>query len=155
MTVSKKRPGENRKPWERLHLRPSSQRKIDVADERATIDFEEFCGMMLASIRAAVAPKWLAARCVVEEEEDTLLLRYEPGEPGSLGRPLTLDHQLFVIDMQRRNTRVTSLSLHGNGIGPWAASELAHAWKAADASSQSRSVRSSPPLGSALVGSTR
>ena len=95
-------------------------------DKSGTIDFEEFCGMMLLWIRAAAAPKWLVARCDPLGRHDELELRYEPGESGSLKRPLALDQQLFVIDMQRRSTCLTALSLHGNGLGPFAASELAH-----------------------------
>ena len=95
-------------------------------DKSGTIDIEEFCGMMLASVRAAAVPKWLVARCDPPEREDQLELRYEPGESGGLRRPLSLDQQLFVIDMQRRNTHLTALSLHGNGLGSFAASELAH-----------------------------
>ena len=95
-------------------------------DKSGTIDIEEFCGMMLASVRAAAVPKWLVARCDPPEGEDQLELRYEAGESSSLRRPLSLDQQLFVIDMQRRNTHLTALSLHGNGLGSFAASELAH-----------------------------
>ena len=71
-------------------------------------------------------PKWLVARCDPPEGESQLELCYKPGESGSLRRPLSLDQQLFVIDQQRRNKHLTALSLSGNGLGPFAASELAH-----------------------------
>ena len=80
-------------------------------DKSGTIDIEEFCGMMLASVRAAAMPKWLVARCDPPEGESQLELCYKPGESGSLRRPLSLDQQLFVIDQQRRNKHLTALSL--------------------------------------------
>ena len=95
-------------------------------DKSGTIDIEEFCGMMLASVRAAAMPKWLVARCDPPEGGSQLELCYKPGESGSLRRPLSLDQQLFVIDQQRRNKHLTALSLSGNGLGPFAVSELAH-----------------------------
>ena len=88
-------------------------------DKSGTIDIEEFCGMMLASVRAAAVPKWLVARCDPPEGEDQLDLRYEPGESGSLRRPLSLDQQLFVIDevalvQEHNDVRHTNLTTEQN-----------------------------------------
>ena len=87
-------------------------------DHSGTIDFEEFCGMMLSSVRAARTPAWLTDR-FADGVATADLTR------AGAQKLLPLDLQLAVVDTLRRNTSCATLRLRGHGIGPFVASELA------------------------------
>ena len=85
-------------------------------DYDKTIDFEEFCGMML-TFRAARTPAWLTDRFAdgvatadLTRAGTQKLLPLDTSSPSS-----TRD----------RNTSCATLRLRGHGIGPFVASELA------------------------------
>ena len=66
-------------------------------DHSGTIDFEEFCGMMLSSVRAARTPAWLTDR-FAEGVATADLTR------AGAQKLLPLDLQLAVVDTLRRPT---------------------------------------------------
>ena len=66
-------------------------------DHSGTIDFEEFCGMMLSSVRAARTPAWLTDR-FADGVATADLTR------AGAQKLLPLDLQLAVVDTLRRNT---------------------------------------------------
>ena len=118
-------------------------------DESGTVDFEEFCALMLRQARSASAPSWLRALLsasspslalvggAVAHENAALVIQRQssarvaastrpPPAQRRTGRAVTRDHLLFVVDaLGTIAPQHLDLSGHGEELGAFVATELA------------------------------